>query len=144
MPIIGSFATACARAFGFLTGLRESIVYTYVGLFGGPNQVYGSDSNTLATTTDIGWTFAINGGASSGDVGVIVDGLIVATARAISTDGGITWTNIQLSGGNGFGGYSYTGTAATITEGLIAYNPTSKLMGRISSGNNPDYPYVNY
>ena len=152
MPIIGSFATACARAFGFLTGLRESIVYTYAGFFGSlsgpntpfPNKIYGSDSNTLTTTTDIGWTFAVNSGGASGECGIIVDGLIIATGRAISTDGGITWTNIQLSGGNGFGGYSYTGTNSAYAEGLIAYNPTSKLMGRISSGNNPDYPYVNY
>lgn len=152
MPIIGSFATACARAFGFLSSLRESVIYTYAGFYGSlagpaapyPNKVYGTDSTALSAPTDIGWTFAINGGTVGGENGIIIDGLIIATGRAISTNGGITWTNIQLSGGNGFGGYSYTGTNAAYTEGLIAYNPTSKLMGRISSGNNPDYPYVNY
>lgn len=149
MPIIASIASICARAFGFLTGaLRDSVVFSYVGFYfsGGrayPSQIYGSDSNTIATATDIGWTFATLGGAANGECGIIADGLLLGTARAISNNGGITWTDIQVYGSNYFDANSYSGTSAASTEGLIAYNPTAKLMGRIASAPSGDYPYVN-
>jgi hypothetical protein len=149
MPIIGSIATICARAYGFLSKIfRDSIVFSYVGFYasGGrayPSQIYGSDSNTISTATDIGWTFATLGGAANGECGLIADGLLLGTARAISNNGGVTWTDIQIYGTNYFDANSYTGTAAVYTEGLIAYNPTAKVMARIASANNGDYPYVN-
>jgi hypothetical protein len=149
MPIIASIASICARAFGFLTGaLRDSVVFSYVGFYfsGGrayPSQIYGSDSDTIATATDIGWTFAAIGGAANGECGIIADGLLLGTARALSNNGGVTWTDIQVYGTSYFDANSYTGTNATYTEGLIAYNPTAKVMARIASANNGDYPYVN-
>lgn len=149
MPILGTLSTAAARAFGFLAA-KLAVKFPYVAFQGAlagpaapyPNQIYGSTSNTLATGIDIGWTFAVNGGTYGYECGIIVDGAIIATARALSNDGGSSWTNIQLSPSN-FGGSSYTGAQSGTNEGLIAYNASSKLMGRMGTSNNPSPPYVN-